>query len=427
MKSILWSFRPCAVGLVTAAVACSNITSVENPAVLQPPDLITPTGAASLRAGALNTLYNSFSNQSFFTGLFGDEFTLPSSGTGFATAEDQRRLSVSNPGSFPFSGFSAGRISAIEAISTLQQVSPQPTWHIGELYAVIAATELEFAEDLCSGVPMATVSGFTPSYGPTLSTHQLLVTALTDLDSAAKYSTGSDSIADLVAVLRGRAYSDSGDLADALTAVGNVPVSFAYTAELSDTTNINEIYNVIVLNGQATVSDREGINGLPFISAGDPRVPVVALQVSGNNVSAPANDLNGSAPLILASGVEAQLIAAEAELAAGQTSNWAAILNNLRENAIAPAMADLTADSTTTASASMQVAVMFRERAFWLFATGHRLGDLRRLVRQYGLSANSVYPTGAYFGGPSTYGESVVYPVAEQNDPNYHGCLNQNP
>jgi hypothetical protein len=70
--------------------------------------------------------------------------------------------------------------------------------------------------------------------------------------------------------------------------------------------------------------------------------------------------------------------------------------------------------------------VMFRERAFWLFATGHRLGDMRRLVRQYNLPANSVYPIGPYHGGPATYGSSVVYPVAEQNNPNYHGCYDLN-
>ena len=28
--------------------------------------------------------------------------------------------------------------------------------------------------------------------------------------------------------------------------------------------------------------------------------------------------------------------------------------------------------------------LMFRERAFWLFGTGHRLGDMRRMIRQYG-------------------------------------------
>ena len=37
---------------------------------------------------------------------------------------------------------------------------------------------------------------------------------------------------------------------------------------------------------------------------------------------------------------------------------------------------------------------MFRERAFWLYLSGHRLGDLRRMVRQYGRSADAVFPGG---------------------------------
>jgi hypothetical protein len=433
MNSIFWSrkasgrFASCAMGLLIAAAGC-NITSVQDPAIVQPPDVITPSGAASLRVGALSSLFGAFSAQSLYTGLFVDEFTFPPTiANSFAASEDERRLSASNPGNFPFNQFSGGRINAILAITTAKQVAAQPTWHIGELYALIAATELEFAEDLCSGVPIAVVQNFTPSYGPTLSTHQLLDQTLTDLDSAAKYSTGNDSIANLVAVLRGRTYSDSGDLAAASAAVQNVPLGFAYTAELSDTTNQNVIYRLIVLNGEETVSDREGINGLPFVSAADPRVTTVAVQPNGITVLAPASASNGSAPLILASGIEAQLLSAEAALATGQTSVWATILNNLRQNAITPSMSALTLDSTTSASPSMQLAVMFRERAFWLFATGHRLGDMRRLVRRYGLAANSVYPTGLYMGGPATYGSSVVYPVAEQDDPNYHGCLNLNP
>jgi hypothetical protein len=395
---------------------------------VQQGDVQTASGAASLRAGALSSLFGSFSSQSLYTGLFVDEFTISySSGSGFFSAEDQRTLSATSPGGFPFGGLAAGRINAILAITTLKAVAPQPTWHIGELYALVAAAELDFAEGLCSGVPLATVQGFTPSYGPTLTAHQLLSQALADLDSAAKYSTGSDSIASLVAVLRGRTYSDSGDLAAASTAVQSVPLNFAYAAELSDTTNINIIYQQIVANGLETVSDREGISGLPFVSAADPRVPTVSLQVNGTTISAPALVSNGSIPLILTSGVEAQLIVAEANLAAGQISAWSTILNSLRQNAITPSMPPLTADSTTAASPSMQLAVMFRERAFWLFATGHRLGDMRRLVRQYKLPVNSVYPTGLYHGGPSTYGSSVVYPVSEQDDPNYHGCYNLNP
>ena len=69
---------------------------------------------------------------------------------------------------------------------------------------------------------------------------------------------------------------------------------------------------------------------------------------------------------------------------------------------------------------------MFRERAFWLFGTGHRIGDLRRLARQYGRASETVFPTGTYFKG-GLYGTDVNIPVPfeERNNPNFHGCLNR--
>lgn len=63
---------------------------------------------------------------------------------------------------------------------------------------------------------------------------------------------------------------------------------------------------------------------------------------------------------------------------------------------------------------------MFRERAFWMYGTGHRLGDLRRLVTQYGLTQDAVYPTGEYHKGGS-FGSDVAFPidVDEENNPNF--------
>lgn len=430
MMKTMWAARVSAfaVGLWMLSSGCGNITSVQDPAVTLPPDVQTPDGAASVRVGALSDLFGSFSSQAIFTGLFVDEFTVSASQTGAGYPEDQRHLTTTATGNFPFGGLSDGRNNAILAIALAKQYAPQPTWHIGELYALVAAVELEFAEDLCSGVPVAVLNGFVPSYGPTLSTQQLLKQAALDLDSASKYSTGSDSIANLAAVLRGRMFADQDDLASAAAAVQNVPIAFAYAAELSDTNKRNQIYQETIDNGGMTMSDVEGVNGLPFVSAGDQRVPFVTVQSNGVTINAPNSASNGSSPLTMASGIEAQLLIAEAALAAGQVGTWTTTLNNLRQNAITPSMQILTADSTTTASPSMQLAVMFRERAFWLYATGHREGDLRRLVRHYGLPANSVYPVGPYLGGPSTYGSSIVYPVGgEQFDPGYHGCLNLNP
>jgi hypothetical protein len=85
----------------------------------------------------------------------------------------------------------------------------------------------------------------------------------------------------------------------------------------------------------------------------------------------------------------------------------------------------------------MRIDVLFRERAFWLYGMGVRLGDMRRLVRQYGRSAETVFPTGTYSVGsnPSLplaipeFGTdvSLTLPTAESElttkNPHYQGCL----
>jgi len=104
-------------------------------------------------------------------------------------------------------------------------------------------------------------------------------------------------------------------------------------------------------------------------------------------------------------------------------------LNNLRATATTPAMAPLPGSAPTTQAAA--VSLLFEERAKWLYLTGHRLGDLRRLVRQYGRAANTVFPTGnlpAPLAG--VYGNDVNLPIPfdEKNNPKATaGCLDRNP
>jgi hypothetical protein len=73
------------------------------------------------------------------------------------------------------------------------------------------------------------------------------------------------------------------------------------------------------------------------------------------------------------------------------------------------------------------VDLLFSERAFWMFATGHRLGDMRRLIRQYSRSAEDVFPSGTYLKGGS-YGTDVNLPMPQEegNNPNFAGCLDRN-
>ncbi len=144
-----------------------------------------------------------------------------------------------------------------------------------------------------------------------------------------------------------------------------------------------------------------------------------------------------TAKVVLADGIEAQLIIAEAQLAAGNAS-WLATLNNLRTNAALFNAAPFTnlgqsngkplPALTDPGSKSAQVDLLFHERAFWMFLTGHRLGDMRRLVWQYGRDAETVFPTGAYQGAAGgLIGKDVNFPiyVDEANNPKAPGCTDR--
>lgn len=65
---------------------------------------------------------------------------------------------------------------------------------------------------------------------------------------------------------------------------------------------------------------------------------------------------------------------------------------------------------------------MSGQRAFWLFSTGHRHGDLRRLIRQYGRAQDQVFRTGSNHRG-ATYGTDVAFPLHFQETQNANFTL----
>ncbi len=149
---------------------------------------------------------------------------------------------------------------------------------------------------------------------------------------------------------------------------------------------------------------------------------------------------NPSVYVPLATGIEARLVEAEAALNAGQVGTWAGDLNALRADSADTKVVFqglLSSDSTTAASSATQIDVMFRERAFWLFGTGTRLGDLRRLIRQYGRDQSTVFPTGPYPNAANPFLPSALPNYGTDVDltlptpagglstpnPNYKGCL----
>jgi hypothetical protein len=267
--------------------------------------------------------------------------------------------------------------------------------------------------------------------------------ALAHADSGLALITGTTvddvKMKSALQVTKGRILLNLNNQAAAATAVAGVLTSFQYLEYHAITTTSNTYWNLANLAGRYSVSTKEGVNGLDFALAKDPRVPVCA----GNDAAckliavtkSTRDDLTGpyyvqmmwpvresSVPII--AGVEARLIEAEAQLKAGNTAGSLATLNAAR--ATVTGLAPL----TDAATDPLRVDQLFRERAFTLFGRGTRTGDMRRLIRQYGRTATSVFPTGAWHKG-GNYGTDVTLPLplSETNNPNAGAgvCTDRNP
>jgi len=278
------------------------------------------------------------------------------------------------------------------------------------------------AEDYCSGVPFSTINpDGTFKYGSPVSTEEMLDAAVAKFDSAitVAQAAGDDRELYLAEVGKGRALVDAGKFAEAGAAVADVPSDYVFSTEHSviDPRTENGVYALTHVSTRYTTQDQEGGEGMAYVSADDPRVRFDSLGVSAFDLTtdlfAPAKYSSYTSPVAIATGVEARLIEAEAALQGGSYTAALGILNTLRtSNGLSPLL--------PVAGTAAQVDQLFRERAFWLFATGHRLGDLRRLVRQYKRAQTDVYPSGEYFKGPD-YGNQVAFPVpqTEENNPNF--------
>lgn len=408
--------------------ACSALTDVHAPDVVQVGALDNPAGADAFRAGAISDFALVFggSERGLVTtsGAIADEFYSAASPTVFLQIADQRI--APDPGTpYPYADVQRARNDAARAIDAMHRFQPAAHAKTGELFALKAYTELFLGENMCSGIPVGQIIDRQPVYGTPLGTSELFALAMADFDSAAVLAADSMRILSLARVGRGRALLDAGRFADAASAVSAVATSFTYATSHSAAVQPNGVFAVIVNSRYITVADREGANGLDFRSANDPRVPTTFVAKGIDGVTDVYNFTRYSSlgsPIVLASGIEARLIEAEASLQTGDSSGALAILNSLR--ATTPGLAPLPMEPTDSA----RVDQLFRERAFWLFATGHRQGDLRRLVRQYGRDVEAVFPTGPYKAG-QTYGVEVTFaPDALQLvNPAYTGCASRAP
>lgn len=422
------SAASCALALLLAG--CDPL-EVDAPTVNLPEDFANAAGAEAMRAAAIRSFNSAISPEARFSGMLADEFIMGSSTQSGAERFLDRRLSeeaeeeVDRAGS-AYERLHTARIEAAQAIRQLRAYAPNtPPARIGQLFAFSGYAKLLLAEDYCPGMAFNEI---TPDhqlrYGRALTTDEMFDLALADLDTAVTLAADSARILGLARVGKARALLGLGRFAEAAEAAAPVPTDYVFEIEhTTEAPSQTNLLNFGTTRLRYSVADREGGNGLDFVSAGDPRVRVTARGRTFDNLNTGYSIdkyPTTTSPMVLASGIEARLIEAEAALRANDVTTWLGILNTLRAEAITPALPPLEDPGDERA----RVDLHFRERAFWLFATGHRLGDLRRLIRHYGRTPDEVFPTGDHHhGGPYGTATSIPFPAETEGlNPNVTGC-----
>jgi hypothetical protein len=425
-------WRAGAIGLAAAVLlgGCDLLT-VDNPGAITEPDLEDPARIPLIVNGVMGEFQRAYGWYTLYTASFSGETTDTHV---FAENRDVQLREVS-----AFTGLlntnytrlqrtrAAGDIAA-ERIRAL--LGEQAESHLGMArslaYSGYAMTLL--AESYCEA-PINVSSAFTPD--------QLFAMAIERFDDAIGVATrgrsgnpaSADSILGLARLGAARAALNRGENAQASQYASQVPAEFEFWVAFSDNSTIewNQFWNATRF-GNAHLQPGPG-----YLEMDDPRVPrtpdLRILQTPAGFSSAergylplpPMNYTGWGADTVIiqqntdvrfASGLEARYIVAEAD---GPTAATLAFVNERR------AVGDQD-PVNLTGEALMAELRDQRRRDFYL--TGHRLGDVRRYIRQ---GVGNYFPTGEWTfppnegTAPRVYGSGQCFPIPNselQSNPN---------
>lgn len=420
--------------LPLGACDVEELLNVDDVDVVSGPVFEDPENLESVYGGAIREFsralggeYNGEGGQILQSGLFSDELFNSDNFSDRQALDARDMTSVNDASEDAFFWLQRARNHAEIAAGLLAEgADAENTWEEerAELLSLAGFTYVMFGENYCGGVPFSTVpqEGET-SYGSAETTQQIFDRAVARFDAALALGTSAE-IENLALVGKARALLNTATTPAQVTAaaaiVADVPTDFSYLVGYSGAITLygNAVWQLINAEKRWSVSDSEGVNGLPYASDADPRTPTsesppgtFQTDVHYNQLKYPAQGTD----IPLATGIEARLIQAEAALRNDDRATFFAIHNTLRDRVAG--LADLVDAGQTTAQL---VDIHFKERAYWLWLTSHRLGDLRRLIRQYNRSEDAVFPIGPTMQ-ETARGDQVamLVPFSERNNPNY--------
>lgn len=459
MPNRRWYIRgSCLAYMMVCIGACGDL-SPDLPTGIADPNVYTTSEAARQQARYARYVFQlAYPNFVEGTALLTDELVSAHYGTPIGNFDGTISVDSRNMGDVadPASGITLRMFGDVrrytqQARHALAKYAPNdPPALEGEMFALEGMTEIYMADALCSGIPLSTVDfeqDFT--YTSPLSTKQVYEHAIALFDTAIVLGHDSARVHFFARVGKARALMALGRYQEADTVVATIPDGFQY--RLPNSSYFPGVPNTFNRD-RSTMTTGEGDNGLPFLRLNpaeqDPRIHVSECEFCGPFFRPSYAPVLGEWWTI-ATAVEARLIRAEAAIHRDDPA-WLSFVNGTRTDdsydvvpgsgstpdtlwhagtgGVAglgplrdPALDPLPSGKTVQ---DVRIDLVFRERGFWLYLTGTRQGDFRRLIREYGRPQESVYPSGSYPGGSGRYNKDVNF-VIEQDEvynPHYSKC-----
>ena len=407
---------------VTAA--CGDIFSLEqsNPGQVDASTLYVPANAQLLVNGAIADFECAYSRYVLGSAILSDEISVAIANAANFNY-DRRTLTLGDayaggcggaqqPGFY--TGLSTARGSADTAYARFQgwtdEQVPNRDRLMGQLAAYAGYSLLMLGEGMCTAAI---------NVGPELTSAQVFAEAKIRFDRAVDHATDANDAAllNLAQLGRARTLVNLGDLAAAQTDAATIPATFItnISTDAVNTRRQNVVFIHISQSAFGTVDT--SFRDLTLGGAPDPRVLVTNTGRTGSAANTPIWTPNKypliTTPIALARYAEAQLIIAEARIAANDLSGAADAINAARNST---GRTGLPLYDATGQTADQVKAQLIEERRREFFLEGRRMWDVRRFNLALKPAEGAPYPLG---GG--TYGDMRCFPlpaVERNNNPN---------
>jgi hypothetical protein len=409
-------------------VACQDagkILEQEAPSRVEAKVLDNPAFAQLLVNGAIGDFECAFAQYIVATGLVGDE--LQDAQLGQAGWDYDRRTIF--PGSIPYSTTQCGAnqspglytplsVARYQTDNALRKLQGWTDAQVPSRASLIAqaATYAGFSLELL-GEAMCSAA---IDLGPEMTRTQLFTEAETRFTTAITAAQTANNTSMLNAARIGRArarlnLNTPAKLAEARVDAAAVPDNFVLNATYSSTIPRREnlVWSQMYRGLFSTVDP--SYRNVTWLGVADPRVTVVDAGVNGQNAATrifrqTKYPLIGS-PIPIARSAEAQLIVAEADLAAGNTGSAVTLINALHTKAGIPPYA-----GGTPAEVKSQI---IEERRREFFLEGQRFGDIIRYDLTVVPISGTPFVRGGNYG--TDKGAQLCFPLPDierNNNPN---------